>query len=167
MRKVSDGDGCVPFLGVLGLLVCLQAAFTNAQSVDPIPVHFCRQHLPLLVDEIPVKQLCGRLNSVGDHGLIVPAPNTEIKLYKANAQLQCCNDLKLVAERGTAGDGTFDFGDIPPGEYWLAVARKAEESVALVKIDARNEWPGKCEAGTFLIDEKYHSIEKLLEGTVD
>jgi sugar lactone lactonase YvrE len=63
MRKHVDGRPWIG-LGILGLFLCLPIILPNAQSVDPLPLHFWRPRIPLVPTPL-VTNVCGQLNGDG------------------------------------------------------------------------------------------------------
>src|ERR1035438_3150781 len=108
-------------------------AIADAQSVDPLPLELHRPHVSFSPH---VMRLCGHLMSSNHGGLIQKASLVELKLYEAaKTDKPCCRNMKLVARQTTAGDGWFDFENIPSGEYWVTVKREGEEMAATVTVD--------------------------------
>jgi hypothetical protein len=127
----------------------------DAQSVDPLPLELHRPHVSF---SLHMMKLCGHLMSV-NRGLVIKAPLVELELYEAaKTDKPCCRTMKLVARQTTAGDGWFNFENIPSGEYWLAVKRERKEMAATVTVDLQREWKGNCQEQGALIDEKYFTL---------
>jgi hypothetical protein len=70
-----------------------------------------------------------------------------------NTDKPCCRNMKLVARQTTAGDGWFDFENIPSGEYWLTVKREGKEMAATVTVDLQRDWKSDCQEQGALIEE--------------
>jgi hypothetical protein len=77
-----------------------------------------------------------------------------LKLYKANLGQPCCKGMKLLASQTTEADGRFDFGNIPSGEYWLAVMWEGKEMATAITVDVQKNWEGSCWEQGAVIGEK-------------
>jgi hypothetical protein len=62
--------------------------------------------------------------------------------------------MKLLASLTPIDDGRFDFGAVPPGQYWMAVSREGKELAIAITVDLQKDW-GRCEDQGALIEEKY------------
>jgi|SRR5277367_2092714 len=135
----------------------------DAQSVDPLPLELHRPHVSF---SPRVAKLCGHLMSAG-HGGPTKAPLVELRLYAAaKTDEPCCKNMKLVARQTTAGDGWFDFENIPSGEYWLLVKRDGKQMAAPLSIDLQRGWKGNCEEQGALIGEKYFTLFTHMEQAI-
>jgi hypothetical protein len=150
------------------ILVVVIAAFglrtVDAQSVDLLPLELHRPHVSFAPH---VAKICGHLMSANHGGFTTKAPLVELKLYaSAKTDKPCCKNMRLVARQTTAGDGWFDFENIPSGEYWLAVKREGKEMAATVFIDLQLEWKGNCQEQGALIGEKYFTLFTHMEQAI-
>jgi hypothetical protein len=133
---------------VVVVLLCLP--FTNAQSVEPLPLKLHR--LPMFAGT-KVERVCGALK-VAKRGLIETLPLTELKLYAQKSEQACCKDMKLLGSQVTEGDGRFDFENIPSGGYWLTVEYQGKEMTTSILVDSRRNWEGRCAEQGLLIKGK-------------
>ena len=159
LRRTISNMHLLPGLEIgakIGLLigsvvaVLLYLPFTNAQSVEPLPLELHR--LPIFAGS-KVERMCGQLK-VAKRGLIETLPLTELRLYAQESDQACCKDMKLLGSQVTEGDGRFDFRDIPSGGYWLTVERDGKEMATAIVVDSHRNWEGSCAEQGLLIKGK-------------
>jgi hypothetical protein len=92
-----------------------------------------------------------------------PIKRATLRLYVGNKGMACCEGQQLLAETASRRDGSFQFKQAAPGDYWLVVRVEGKDYNLAINYVPNNKSDVKCPDILYALKKERLQLERLIQ----